>query len=389
MEYRLADRMNNISGSVIREIFKMLADPAIISFAGGAPASEALPRDLIARHTAQLLADDGPKMLQYGITEGYMPLRESVSGWVSHLGIRAAADNTLIVTGGQQGVDLVLKVLLNPGDKVLVEAPTFLATLNAIRIYQGVPVGIPMDDEGVELEALETAMQVEEPKLLYLIPTFQNPTGRTMSLARRKAVLALAAKYNVLILEDDPYRDLRFAGKHLPTIKSMDDQGVVAYLGSFSKLVSPGLRVGYLIPPKTLQQPIVVAKQVEDVHTPTLIQAVVDKMLRNNELMPHVESVKPLYIRKLDAMAQALAALPVAFTKPEGGLFIWLKLRQPNAQAVFQQALQRKVACIPGAPFFAQEADGAYYLRCNFTASTIEQITEGAQRLGEALEAAI
>ena len=392
MDIQFAHRFDGISGSAIREIFKLLAVPGMISFAGGNPAASALPDQVCADLARELLLEKGKTLLQYGATEGYAPLRESLVDYVKdRFSFSCAADEILPVTGSTQAMDLLCKALIDPGDKVVVENPTFLGNMQAIRLYQAQLVPVDSDDEGIDVDALEEVFKKEHPKMLYVIPTFQNPTGRTLSLERRKRIAALAAQYHVVIAEDDPYRDLRYAGKELPSIKSFDTEGWVAFMGSFSKVISPGLRVGFLCAEKTLLRKCTIGKQSSDVHTANLNQAIVDAYLRRGLLKPHVEEICKSYAHQMNTMLGLLGqcAGVEKYTRPEGGLFIFAELREGlNATDLMKKCVDRGVAYVPGTHFYAQGGHDNTF-RLNFSMSTLEQIQKGMGLLNDAFAEAL
>ena len=390
MEMRFASRFDGISGSAIREIFKLLAVPGMISFAGGNPSADALPDAACAEMARELLLDQGKTLLQYGATEGYAPLKESLAPYLKdRFSFSCAPDEILPVTGSTQAMDLLCKALIDPGDKVVVENPTFLGNMQAIRLYQARLVPVDSDEDGIRVDELEEVFQRERPKMLYIIPTFQNPTGRTLSLERRKRIAQLAARYGVVVAEDDPYRDLRYAGEELPSIKSFDQEGWVAFMGSFSKVVSPGLRVGFLAANAQLLRKCVVGKQSSDVHTATLNQAIVDAYLRRGLLMPHVKRICQGYSRQMNTMLGLLAKCGgvARYTRPEGGLFIFAELKEGmNARDLLMKCVDRGVAYVPGTHFYA---GGGHEntLRLNFSMSTPEQIEKGMGLLNEVFTA--
>ena len=375
-----ARRFDAVSGSAIREILKLTAQPGMISFAGGNPARSALPDDTVARLCGKVMAENGKNILQYGPTEGYQPLLDCLYPYVRQaLDVEIPQGGILPVTGSTQAMDLLCKALLNPGDAVLVENPSFLGNIQCMRLYQAKPVPVESDEDGLVIESLERAMQEYHPKLLYVIPTFQNPTGKALPTERRKAVAELAAKYGVVVAEDDPYRDLRYQGDPLPAIKSFDQAGWVVFLGSFSKIISPGLRVGYLAGDTRIIRKCTIGKQSSDVHTANLNQAIVAEFLREGLLPGHIQAICQSYAVQLNAMLKELESFPkgTAFTRPQGGLFIWVELPQGlDATAMLNECVRRHVAYVPGTHFFA-EGGHANTLRLNFSNSTVEQIQEG------------
>lgn len=385
---RFASRFDGVTGSAIREIFKMIARPGMISFAGGNPALSALPDQVVAEIAADVLSRDGKAILQYGATEGYAPFLESLKQYAKEqLGCDIPA--VLPVTGSTQAMDLLCKALINPGDVILVENPSFLGNLQCMKLYQATLVPVESDDEGMIVDKLEEAILRYKPKMLYTIPTFQNPTGKTLAADRRAPIAALAAKYGMVVAEDDPYRDLRYAGIPCPSIKSFDKEGWVVFLGSFSKIISPGLRVGFMAGDPRILRKCTIGKQSSDVHTANLNQAIVDQFLRRNLLPEHIASICQSYKAQLDAMLEELATFPegTRYTRPEGGLFIWVELPSGiDAQALLEKAVARHVAYVPGTHFFA---DGGHEntLRLNFSNSTIEQIRTGMAVLRELIAA--
>lgn len=387
---RYASRFDGVSGSAIREIFKLIAQPGMISFAGGNPAKSALPDDVCAQIAAEVLSVDGKTILQYGATEGYAPFLESLTAYAEQvLGCEVPA--VLPVTGSTQAMDLLCKALIDPGDVILVEDPTFLGNMQCMRLYQAKLVPVPSDENGILLDQLEEAIVKHHPKMLYIIPTFQNPTGRTLATERRKPIAEMAAKYGVVVAEDDPYRDLRYAGEPCPSIKSFDKEGWVVYLGSFSKIISPGMRVGYMAGDPRLMRKCTIGKQSSDLHTANLTQAIVDQFLRRDLLPGHIKSICASYKEQLDAMLDELATFPAGttYTRPEGGLFIWVELPEGiDSKALLEKCVERKVAYVPGTHFFA---DGGHEnsLRLNFSNSTVEQIHEGMAALREVFTEAL
>ncbi len=381
-----ADRFNGISGSAIRAIFKLLGKPGTISFAGGNPSSEALPDAVCARLAEQALTEDGKRILQYGATEGYPPFVENLCRYLRDtLGFDAAQETVLPITGSTQGMDLLCKAFINPGDTILVESPTFLGNMQTQRIYQANVVPVESDADGLRLDALEAAVKAHRPKLLYVIPNFQNPTGVTLAADRREPIARMAERYGFLVAEDDPYRDLRYRGKSLPAIKSYDTTGHVVYMGSFSKIISPGLRVGYLFGHPDVVRQCTLGKQGTDLHTPNLTQAIVARYLSEGLLAPHITAILPGYREKLDAMLDELSSFPAGtrYTKPDGGLFVFVTMPEGfDAGAAFRLAVEKNVAFVPGTSFYP---DGGHIntLRLNFSNSTLEQIHIGMSTLRE------
>ncbi len=386
MSLEYAQRFDGITGSAIRDIFKLLKRPDIISFAGGNPANSALESDVISEFVVRVLKQNGTAILQYGQTEGYTPFRESAAKFFEHNGVFATAEQVLPVTGSQQALDLICKVLLNPGDAMLVESPTFLGAIQTFKLFQAKLYAVDTDEDGAIPELLEEKIKKYHPKLIYLIPTFQNPTGRTLSLERRKAIAKLMEKYDdVVLIEDDPYRDLRYNGEPLPAIKSFDTTDRVVYCNSFSKIISPGMRVAAVVCTEpTLMRKLVIGKQFADVHTPNLNQAVMDAYLREGTLMEHIRIISESYGRQMAKMQEMLSTFPksVSYTKPDGGIFLWCELPEAfNATDLFQNALERNVAYIPGTNFYCEPDTHHNTMRLNFSNATLENIEIGMGKL--------
>lgn len=390
MQPKFADRMANMNGTATREIFKLLSRPEIISFAGGLPAKECLPLKEIADITQELLASADVSLLQYGTTEGFLSLRQRLVEYVRDVGITGIdTDNTLVISGGQQGIDLLSKALLNKGDVVLVEDPTYLAVLPIIDSYEGRAVGVKAGAEGLDLDDLEKKIVAYKPKLLYVVPTFSNPTGRTYTEENRKAIAKLTAKYGIVVLEDDPYGKLRFSGKAVPSLKSFDADNNVVYISSFSKIISPGLRVGVAVGDKAILRKMAIGKQGTDLHTSNLAQKIVEKYLEKGYLTPNVEKSLPLYLRRKTAMIDAIEKyMPAEFrhTDPDGGLFIWGELPAGvDTVKLLPAALECNVAYIQGQVFYA-DGSGLNTIRLNYSNADPEQIDKGIHALGDLLK---
>lgn len=389
MEYKFSDKLANLKPSAIREIFKNLTDPSVISFGGGNPAPESFPVAELKELAADIFENSATSALQYSITDGYTPLREAVKARVkAKFNIGRDFDETIIVSGGQQGLELACKTFCNEGDVVLCEEPSFIGALNSFRSNGAKPVGVKCDDEGIIPEILEEKLKTtENVKLLYIIPTFQNPMGITTNLERRKRVYELCKQYGVLILEDNPYGELRFDGEDIPTIKSMDEEGLVIYCSSFSKILSAGMRIGYIVAPATVTSKMVVAKQGEDVHTNIFFQMLCYKYMTECDLDAHIEKIRAIYRRKCTLMLDCLAKeLPgeITFTKPQGGLFIWCTLPRGLDSAPFVKGLvEKKVAVVPGATFLSDESGKSSSFRLNYSTPSDENIVDGVKILGE------
>ena len=388
MEYKFSDKVSGLKASAIREILKFTSDPEVISFAAGNPAPEAFPKERIAELSAELLRDDPILAMQYSVTEGYTPLRDFLKEWLGSKGcFHSEFDELIVTSGGQQANELSCKVLLNEGDTLLCESPSFIGSLNAFRSYNVNLVGVDMEDDGINLEKLEDALKTQpNVKVLYLIPNFQNPTGRTMSLAKRKAVYELACRYDFIILEDDPYGELRFAGENVPTIKSMDTEGRVIYSSTFSKLISPGFRTGFVSAPAPIVQKIVVCKQVSDVHSNIWAQVLCHRFMTTIDREAHFNKLRGIYKEKCDLMCSFIEndfSKKISYIKPEGGLFIWCTLPDNcDMNAFCTKAVQEyKIAVVPGNSFSIKEDEVSHSFRLNYSTPTNEQIKKGMEIL--------
>ena len=389
MEYNFSDKIKELKPSAIREIFKSLSDPTIISFAAGNPSPESFPVDALAKISADIFENHSTTALQYSITEGYPPLREAIAKRQKEkFGIGTDDDSVMIVSGGQQGMELSCKVFCNEGDEVICENPSFIGSLNSFRSLGATPIGVELDEDGMNLSALEEALRTHpKAKLIYVIPTFQNPSGRTTSLEKRVGIYELARKYDVMIVEDNPYGELRFAGDDVPTLKSMDTDGRVIYCSSFSKILSAGMRVGFVVANNTVIQKLAVAKQGEDVHTNIFFQMLAHRYMTEYDLDAHISRINAIYGRKCALMVDALEKyMPkeVKYTKPEGGLFIWCTLPEHvDAPAFIKKAIERKVAVVPGTAFNCDTEAPSQSFRLNYSMPTDEQIDEGVRILGQ------
>ncbi|MGD9774186.1 PLP-dependent aminotransferase family protein [Diaphorobacter sp.] len=397
---KFADRLNQVETSAIRELFKLLGKPGIISFAGGFPDSALFDVAGIRAASHAALTDEPGAALQYGATEGHQPLREQLTAFMAAKGVPGLAPEQLIVTtGSQQALDLIGKTMINPGDKVIVEGPTFLATIQCFRLYGAEVISAPIDGEGVQPDALERLIVEHAPRLVYLIPTFGNPSGATLSLERRKRVLELAARHQVLVVEDDPYGDLYFDEPPPPSLLALSAQVPgsrewLAHCGSLSKVLSPGLRVGWLIAPPGLLARAVMCKQFSDAHTSTYAQATAAHYLQSGAMPATLARVRAVYAERAQAMGDALRDQlgdAVEFVPPRGGLFLWVRLtgargQERDAGALARRAIDKGVAFVPGAPFFSQNPD-ASTLRLSFATADVDKIREGVARLAQALAA--
>lgn len=389
VNYLFSDRISALKPSAIREILKATADPSVISFAAGNPAPEAFPVEEIRRITDDILTENPIGALQYSVTEGYPAFLAALADMLhSRYHSGNENDGILAVSGAQQGIDLAIRSLVNEGDTILCENPSFIGSLNCFRSYRANLVGVDLEPDGLSLEQLEAALKANpRARLIYLIPNFQNPSGITMSLAKRKAVYELAGRYNVLILEDNPYGDLRFAGEAIPTIKSMDTDNRVIYCGSFSKILSPGLRVGYVCAHKSILGKMTVAKQCNDVHTNILAQLICHKFITECDLDAHIQKLQNIYRGKSKLMMDSIDAYfspAVTRTSPEGGLFLWCTLPEGSDMMAFcTAAAQNKVAVVPGSAFTAEEGAPTLSFRLNYSTPTDDKIVEGCQILGK------
>jgi 2-aminoadipate transaminase len=399
---RYARRTMGIKSSAIRELLKLTQNPEVISFAGGLPASELFPIERFQEACRNVLEQKAALALQYGETEGYLPLREMIARHTSRYGIKAQAENVLITSGSQQALDLIGKLLVNAGDRILVEAPTYLGALQAFNVYEAEYVSVPCDEDGLRTDLLEAALR-SGPKFMYVLPNFQNPGGTTLSLDRRRSLVLIADKFGTPIIEDDPYGQLRYEGEHLSPLVVLDREnqtsdsaftlGNVIYLSSFSKTLAPGLRLGWIVAPPAVIAKLVQLKQGADLHTSTFAQIVAYEVARGNFLDEHVKRIRIVYRERRDVMLEALAQYfpsEVSWTRPKGGLFLWVTLPKAlDANELFKEALRQNVAFVSGDSFFApngQSQEGRRHLRLNFSNARPEQIREGIRRLSVAVK---
>ena len=384
-----SDRISSLKPSAIREIFKVLGDPSIISLAGGNPDPQTFPSKEMGEIAQDIFENQSAKALQYGSTEGYFPLRQKlVERLEDKFSIGNQPDELIIVSGGQQGIELSCKVLCNEGDTVICENPSFIGALNAFRSYNVNLCGIPMEDDGMDISYLEDMLKTQKNiKIIYTIPTFQNPMGVCMSLEKRKAIYNLAKKYNVVIIEDNPYGELRFKGEDIPTIKSMDTEGIVIYCGSFSKILSPGIRLGFVCANKEIVSKIVVAKQVSDVHTNLFFQILVSNYLTRFDIDSHISSIRDLYRQKSQAMKDSINTYfpsEIKVTDPDGGIFLWAELSQNiDAMSFSNKLLEQNVAVVPGNTFMVNENSRCSGIRLNYSMPTFDQIQKAIKVIGE------
>jgi len=384
-----ADRMRSAKKSFIREILKATEDPSIISFAGGLPNPESFPLEEVAKAAAKVLKEDGKSALQYSMTEGYMPLREYIARRYGRYGIKADANEILITTGSQQGLDLIGKAFINKGDVVAVERPTYLAALQSFGMYEPGFIDIPLMEDGIDVEAMKKALAGDKVKLLYMVPTFQNPTGITYSGEKRRQVADALKDVGTVPVEDNPYGDIRFMGEDLPPMRRYVGGDVIT-MGTFSKTVSPGMRLGWLYAPPYIMEKLVMAKQAADLHTSYFVQRVVYQYLSDNDLEGHIRKIRRMYKVQRDAMVSALERYfpeGVNYTRPEGGMFLWVTLPEGiSSMDLFSLAIKDKVAFVPGQAFFA-DGSGQNTLRLNYSNASEAQIEEGIRRLAKALYA--
>ena len=395
---QFADRLNNVETSAIRELFKLLGKPGIISFAGGFPDSAMFDVEGIRAASNAALTEEPGAALQYGATEGYNPLREQLAAFMTAKGANEVApDNLIVTTGSQQALDLLGKTLISPGDKVIVEGPTFLATIQCFRLYGAELVSAPIDGNGVKTDELEKLIAEHKPKFVYLIPTFGNPSGAMLSLERRKAVLEMAVKHNTLIVEDDPYGDLYFGDAPPPSLLNLSasvpgSRELLVHCGSLSKVLSPGLRVGWMIGPAELLGKATMCKQFSDAHTSTFAQATAAQYLKAGRMPATLANVRKVYAERAQAMGDALRKElgdAIEFVQPQGGLFVWARLtgaggKVQDGNVLAKRAIEKGVAFVPGTPFFCANPDHATF-RLSFATADADKIREGVARLAQAL----
>jgi 2-aminoadipate transaminase len=398
---RYANRTLGIKSSAIRELLKVTQKPEIISFGGGLPAPDVFPVKRFEEACHKVLSEKGSQALQYGTTEGYQPLREMIAHNMSRYGIVATADNVLITSGSQQALDLIGKLLINRGDRILVEAPTYLGALQAFNVYGAQYVSVPVDNDGLITEHLDASLRTG-PKFMYVLPNFQNPAGVTLSEGRRHQLILLADKYGIPIVEDDPYGQLRYEGEHIAPLVVLDREnlsrdngftlGNVIYLSTFSKTLAPGIRLAWIVAPEDVIVKLVQLKQAADLHTSTFNQYVAYEVAKDGFLDQHVKLIRQVYRERRDAMLQALHEYfphEVTWTHPQGGLFLWVTMPpRTDSNALFQAALAEEVAFVPGDSFYAPNGhnEGGRHMRLNFSYSQPEQIQEGIRRLSVAVK---
>ncbi|MYZ52921.1 PLP-dependent aminotransferase family protein [Malikia spinosa] len=397
---RFADRLDKVETSAIRELFKLLGKPGIISFAGGFPDVALVDVDGIRAATLAALEQEPAGAMQYGATEGYAPLREQLASFMQAKGAAVAADQLVVTTGSQQALDLLGKTLISPGDKVIVEGPTFLATIQCFRLYGAELVSAPVDGDGVDAERLEQLIVEHRPKFVYLIPTFGNPSGATLTLERRRRVLEIAARHQTLIVEDDPYGDLYFDTPPPPSLLALSEsvpgsRDCLVHCGSLSKTLSAGLRLGWMIAPPELLAKAVMCKQFSDANSSTFAQATAAQYLKSGRMDANLKRARTVYAERAQALCEGLRAElgdAIEFVAPQGGLFVWARLTGARGQVAdgnefSRRAIEQGVAFVPGAPFYCEQPDPAT-LRLSFATSDVEKIREGVSRLARALHAA-
>ncbi len=389
MSYDLSKKYKNLKPSAVREILKATSQPGMIAFAGGSPAVEAFPCEEVKKLSAEILNENPVSALVYGVSEGYEPLRVNVKNWLKRRENVGSDDDVVIITsGGTQVMDIATRILTDEGDTVICEDPSFIGSLNCFRSHGCNLVGVPIDADGMNINALEQAVK-ENPnaKFIYTIPNFQNPGGTTLSLEKRKKMYEIAKKNGIVILEDNPYGNLRVSGSDVPSIKSMDTEGIVIYAGSFSKILAPGIRVAYAVVPKKYAGAFTIGKQVSDVHTGVLNQMIVSKWFDEYDVDAHIEEIKKIYKRKLELMCNSLDEYCgdfITYVKPQGGLFVWAKLPENVVMIEYvNKLLKRNVAVVPGTAFAVDDTKPCNYVRLNFSTPTDENIVEGVKIMGE------
>lgn len=382
MDYsqKLASRTKRMPMSAIRELFKVMNKPGMISLAGGAPAPEAFPVEVIKELSSKIIDKYGPATFQYGITEGFNPLRKALSEYVKIKKIDVSEDEVFISTGAQSAINAVAMIMINKGDKIAVESPTFLASLKTFNAYEPEYVSLEMDDEGIIPEIYEEILKNNDIKFTYIIPNFQNPTGKTLSLSRRKQIVEITKKYDAIILEDDPYFELRYIGNNLPSLQSLAPENVI-HIGSLSKVFSPGMRLGYFVAPKEISKMMVSAIQGIEVHTNKFAQAIASEYINDGYLDKQLPKIKEIYSSRLNVMLEELKnnlSKNFVISKPEGGMFVWIQTpKDINIDEVYDKCIEANVAFVPGKYFFVNQDDGLNTIRLNFTNVSEEKIRSG------------
>ena len=389
-----SERTKEMRASEVRELLKLLQVPDMISFAGGFPNPESFPVEIIRQIVSDVLEKDGAQALQYGITEGYAPLRESVADRMNKRGMDISKENVLIVSGSQQAIDLMGKIFIDPKDTIVISAPTYLAALTNWAVMQATFESIPIDHNNMRMDIFEERMKrlvkrSNPPEIVYVLPNFQNPAGVTMPEKNRRKIVDMASEYDFIILEDDPYGDLRYKGDPIPPLKHWDDEGRVVYTSTFSKILAPGLRVGWVVAAPEILKKLIVAKQSTDVCANVLGQRIAHEYIVRGHIDPQIEKIKQLYKRKMDLMLSGMEEfMPdgIGWTKPEGGMFLWVTLPEMmDSVELLKKALRKRVAFVSGRAFFADPKEGTSTMRLNFTHPSDQMITEGLRRLGSVL----
>ncbi|WP_026585044.1 aminotransferase-like domain-containing protein [Bacillus sp. J33] len=389
MDNKFAERARLVKSSETREILKVTERPEIISFAGGLPAPELFPVEALKDACNAVLNEEGTASLQYSTTEGYIPLREAICQRMKVVGINSGFENILITSGSQQAIDLTGRLFINDGDTIICESPTYLAAINVFKSYNAQFIEVAMDEDGMVMEELEKKLQKHpNTKFIYTIPDFQNPTGRTLKLERRKRMIELANQYDVLIVEDNPYGAVRFAGEELPPVKHFDTESRVIYLSTFSKIFTPGLRLGWICADESFIDKYVAFKQTADLHTDSFAQRITAKYMELYDIGEHIKKIKAVYKERCTAMLSCIEEFfpdNLSYSKPEGGLFIWIELPEDvDSTHIFTECLKNNVACVPGVPFFPNGTQ-TNTLRLNYSNMSKEKIIEGMKRMGEVL----
>lgn len=389
MSYSLSSKFASLKPSAVREILKVTNEPGMIAFAGGSPDTAAFPCEEVKKISAEILSENPVSALVYGVSEGYEPLRKTVKEWLKRRENVGSDDDVVIITaGGTQVMDITTRVLTSEGDTVICEEPSFIGSLNCFRSHGCKLAGVPIDEDGMNMEALERVIK-ENPgaKFIYTIPNFQNPGGTTMSLEKRKRMYELALQNDLVILEDNPYGNLRVAGEDVSAVKSLDTEGIVFYAGSFSKILAPGIRVAYAVIPKKAAGAFTIGKQVSDVHTGVLNQMIVSRWFDEYDVDKHIENIRKIYRRKLNLMCDCLDKYCggfINYVRPQGGLFIWAKLPDDVDMLKYVNALlERKVAVVPGSAFMTDDTAPCSYIRLNFSTPSDDDIVKGVKIMGE------
>lgn len=391
MSYELSEKFASLKPSAVREILKVTSEPGMIAFAGGSPDTAAFPCDAVKKLSAEILNENPVSALVYGVSEGYEPLRRTVAEWLRERENVGTDDDVVIITaGGTQVMDITTRVLCSEGDTVICEDPSFIGSLNCFRSHGCRLVGVPIDSDGMDIEALGKAVSENtNAKFIYTIPNFQNPGGTTLSLEKRKAMYEIARENNLVILEDNPYGNLRVAGDDVPAIKSFDTDGIVVYAGSFSKILAPGIRVAYAVVPKKIAPAFTIGKQVSDVHTGVLNQMIVSRWFDEYDVNAHIDNIQKIYRRKLNLMCDCLdrECPEIEYVRPEGGLFIWAKLPSGVDMLTYvNELIKQKVAVVPGSAFMVDDTAPCNYIRLNFSTPSDENIVKGIKIMGEVLQ---